>query len=1123
MRRVGLLLLMLCKYKCWTDWRFFFFCIFCEQKKNKKTDDQKKKKKKNHSRLPRYASSVYLKVRHVVTHAAPGGGVKNEMGEEDEPEREIEDHVFPIGRLPMMLRSRYCHLKDMTDEELTQVQECPYDQGGYFVINGSEKVLLAQEKMAPNLVCVFRKAMPAKYSHLCEIRSVNEESSLSNSSVRVMLQGRKENAAGALINAKVPYINDDVNAVIYFRALGVIEDHQILQLVAYDDTDEVLMELTRPSLTFANAIDSRLLACDYLGRRGATTGARRDQRIEFANDALQKKFLPHIGVDEGTMPHKAFFFGYMIHSLLSVVLDRRSDTDRDHYGNKRLELAGPLLEGLFRRLFLNLIKSVRNRLKIDIDRGRDPVLRTAFDDKIITNGLKYCLATGNWGADRKAAAARPGVAQVLSRLTFASALSHLRRVSSPHGREGKNAKIRQLHNTHWGMVCPAETPEGHQCGIIKNLALMTYVSVGDSSSTVLNFMGNFNLEGLDTLNPASVRRATKVFVNGKWIGVHRDGGELYSNLLRLRRDGMLSEEHSIVRDFAEREIRICTDAGRTCRPLFVVKDERLCVRKYHALKLSTKAPGWDWDRLVRTGIVEFIDTNEEEVSLIAMAPTDVRGHLRSAFASNYTHCEIHPSLILGICASIIPFPDHNQSPRNTYQSAMGKQAMGCYITSYLSRLDTLAHVLYYPQKPIVTTRAMEHLKFRELPAGINAMVAIACYSGYNQEDSVIMSQAAIDRGLFRSVYYRLHSDTARIKGRGLGKQGAGSTERFEKPSEDDTREMRDAVAYNKLDDDGLVAPGTRVFDGEALIGKTAPDADAQGDPSATLTRRDVSQVLRAVGGVVDQVMLTTDADGNALVKTRLRVVRVPQIGDKFSSRHGQKGTCGMAYRQEDMPWTVEGVVPDIIVNPHAIPSRMTIGQLIECVMGKVAVLKGEEADATPFTQVTVEEISRELHALGYQKRGWEVMYNGHTGRMLEAQVFFGPTYYQRLKHMVDDKIHSRARGKMTNIARQPVEGRSRGGGLRFGEMERDCIISHGAALFLRERLFDQSDKYECNLCDRCGLVAIGIEKEPERARCKGCEQNTEISRIDIPYSMKLLCQELMSMSIAPRLYTDPAK
>jgi len=433
-------------------------------------------------------------------------------------------------------------------------------------------------------------------------------------------------------------------------------------------------------------------------------------------------------------------------------------------------------------------------------------------------------------------------------------------------------------------------------------------------------------------------------------------------------------------------------------------------------------------------------------------------------------------------------------------------------------MDTMAHVLNYPQKPLVTTRSMEFLHFRELPSGVNCVVGILVYTGYNQEDSLIFNQSAIDRGLFRSTYFRCYVDKEEGSKAGL------SAERFERPTFDTCKAMKHGE-YNKIDDDGLVQPGTRVSGEDILIGKTAPVEQTMGQPTR-FTKRDASTAMKSTdSGIVDQVLLSTTSEGYRFTKVRVRNTRTPQIGDKFASRHGQKGTIGMTYRQEDMPFTVEGIVPDIIVNPHAIPSRMTIAQLVECLLGKVTIFQGCEGDATPFTEVTVDEIAVRLHAMGYQKHGNEALYQGHTGRPMNARVFIGPTFYQRLKHLVDDKVHSRARGPTAMLTRQPLEGRGRDGGLRMGEMERDCLITHGCASFIRDRFFTSSDMYRIHLCETCGCVAHqDLKNQKLKCLSSSCKNKpVEVCQVDIPYAAKLLFQELQSMCIHPRLYTDTRK
>ncbi|KAK7064066.1 DNA-directed RNA polymerase subunit beta [Favolaschia claudopus] len=1089
-----------------------------------------------------YSAPLYIEMKHrVLVGREDPEGMPGDIAWETEQDNNPEDTTkVGIGKVPIMLRSTFCILRGLQDQDLYDLNECPYDSGGYFIINGSEKVLIAQERMATNHVYVFAKAQPSPINFLAEIRSAVEKGGKTISQFQVkMFHRNQERSLGNVMKATIPYIKVDIPIWVVFRGLGVISDRDILEHICYDMQDSQMLEMLKPCIDDGFVIQDREVALDFIGNRGTTTGLSRERRIRYAQEILQKEMLPHVSMAEGSESNKAYFFGYMIHRLLLAALERRELDDRDHFGKKRLDLAGPLLAKLFRILFRKLTKDVYRYLQKCVETQKEFNLKMAVKHQTITNGLKYSLATGNWGDQKKSMSGAAGVSQVLNRYTYASTLSHLRRCNTPLGREGKIAKPRQLHNTHWGMVCPAETPEGQACGLVKNLALMACISVGSYSAPVIEFLEEWGLESLEE-NAHSSTPCTKVFVNGVWMGVHRDPANLVKTIKKLRRKDDISPEVSVVRDVRERELRLYTDAGRVCRPLFIVDNQQLALQKKHVKWLgqgyNDDGDEYKWEQLVKGGIVELLDAEEEETVMISMTPEDLENsrlqqsgidphandgefdpaaRLKAGINLNtWTHCEIHPSMILGICASIIPFPDHNQSPRNTYQSAMGKQAMGIFLTNFLIRMDTMANILYYPQKPLATTRSMEYLKFRELPAGQNAIVAILCYSGYNQEDSVIMNQSSIDRGLFRSIYYRSYMDLEK-------KSGIQQLEEFEKPTRENTLRMKHGT-YDKLEDDGLIAPGTGVAGEDIIIGKTAPippDSEELGQRTRVHTRRDVSTPLKSTeSGIVDQVLITTNSEGQKFVKVRVRATRIPQIGDKFASRHGQKGTIGITYRQEDMPFTAEGIVPDIIINPHAIPSRMTIGHLVECLLSKVATLIGNEGDATPFTDLTVESVSAFLRQKGYQSRGLEIMYHGHTGRKLQAQVYLGPTYYQRLKHMVDDKIHSRARGPVQILTRQPVEGRSRDGGLRFGEMERDCMISHGIAGFLKERLFEASDAYRLHVCDICGLTAIANLKK-QSFECRACRNKTASSQLYIPYAAKLLFQELQSMNIAARLFT----
>ena len=651
------------------------------------------------------------------------------------------------------------------------------------------------------------------------------------------------------------------------------------------------------------------------------------------------------------------------------------------------------------------------------------------------------------------------------------------------------------------MVCPAETPEGQSCGLVKNMSLMSHVTVGCESSPVVCALGKM----MDIVGKSPGEGALPVFINGHASFFTKNPKDVLQRLRVARRQILLGSETAFTLDPANNEIRVWTDCGRICRPLLVA----LPAEDLIILLKKAREENATWSDMLHSGLIEYVDAEEEECCMIAEDVPDL-----ARKPGYYTHCEIHPSMMLGVCASLIPFPDHNQSPRNTYQSAMGKQAMGVHLTNFLQRLDPMANILFYPQKPLVTTRAMEYMRFGELPAGQNATVAIAVYTGYNQEDSLIMNQSAIDRGLFRSLYYRTYSEQEK-------KVGILTTESFENPNPKITLNLKHGD-YDKLDIDGLISPGSKINGEDVLVGKTTPLSGPQtsGLREAGYAKRDASVAVKGTeGGVVDQVLLSTNQDGHKFTKVRVRSVRIPQIGDKFASRHGQKGVVGMTYRHEDMPFSSDGTVPDIIVNPHAIPSRMTIGHLFECLLGKVCAVTGTAGDATPFSEVSLDGMCSVMKELGYEETGTEVLHNGFTGMKFQARIFVGPTYYQRLKHMVDDKIHSRARGPVQILTRQPVEGRSRDGGLRFGEMERDCIIGHGAAQFLKERLFDASDAFRVHVCKVCGLLAVA-NLQQDRFFCRSCQSATDVAQVHIPYACKLLFQEFMALNIAPRLMVD---
>jgi DNA-directed RNA polymerase II subunit RPB2 len=727
----------------------------------------------------------------------------------------------------------------------------------------------------------------------------------------------------------------------------------------------------------------------------------------------------------------------------------------------------------------------------------------------IENGLKRALSTGDFGI-KNVNSNKVGVAQVLNRLTYISSLSHLRRINTPIDKSGKLIPPRKLHNTSWGFLCPAETPEGASVGVVKNLSYMTHITIPSNSGPLHEYVLPFIIPLAD-LTSSELEKHVKVFVNGAWLGISKNPHELFKTFQQYKYKVMINIYTSIVFNIKHKEIRICNDAGRLIRPILRVKDNNVIMTNSIATKIKNNDLNWNdllTDCNIPDSVIEYIDPEEQSYSMIAMKPNEL--YKSNQYIYRYTHCEIHPSTIFGILASCIPFPDHNQSPRNTYQSAMGKQAMGVYVTNFDTRMDKTAYVLTYPARPLVDTRLMGMVKLDKIPAGAPVIVAIMTHSGYNQEDSLLFNQGSIDRGLFQATIYHTEKDE--------DKKINGDEEIRCKPDPAKTKGMKYGN-YGKINSKGIVPENTLLENNDVIIAKVVPIKENRNDHTKIIKYEDLSRTFRTnEESYVDKNFIDRNGDGYSFAKVRVRTVRRPVIGDKFSSRHGQKGTIGNIIPECDMPFTSAGVKPDIIINPHAIPSRMTIGQLKETLLGKVLVELGLFGDGTSFGDLSIDTICKELTKVGYESNGDEVMYNGLSGEQIETSIFIGPVFYQRLKHMVRDKQHSRSIGPMVNLTRQPAEGRSRDGGLRFGEMERDCMVSHGASRFTRGRLYDASDKYQVHVCKRCGMVAAYNNKMKIHI-CNTCDNRVDFNYVEIPYACKLLFQELQTMNIAPRIMT----
>jgi DNA-directed RNA polymerase II subunit RPB2 len=1028
-----------------------------------------------------------------------------------------------IGKLPIMLNSSICVLQQYSHVDARTKGECPYDAGGYFIINGSEKTVLGQERSTENKIFIFQISKTNnKYSMQAEIKSVPRGKSVSPKQICMMIS-TKNNGFGFPIVVQLQRIRQPVPLFYIFRALGVETDKEIVEKILLTSTLEEwmipILQSLQSSIIDANERLTKEKALKYISSFVVYSSSHSEaEKMDYTMEVLKSDLFPHCN----NVQEQIYFLGYMTNKLLRTSLDLLPLDDRDSYINKRVDTTGVLLNNLFRNYFNKLLKDMEKQLIKEINNGYwkstadyESIVSTANIYKLIKsttieNGIKRALSTGDFGV-KQMNSTKVGVAQVLNRLTYVSSLSHSRRISTPTDKSGKLISPRKLHGTSWGFICPVETPEGQSVGIVKNLSYMAHITIASSFETLYECILP-EIQILDRMAAPSLYHSTKVFINGSWVGTTETPLELFQSLKQKKLCGIINIFTSVVFDYRLNEIRVSNDAGRFIRPLLRVQDKKTFLTKEIIEDLEKGKLKWDdlllSGQTLEEAIVEYVDAEEQSWSLVGMNMFDLK--------SSFTHCEIHPSTIFGILGSCIPFPEHNQAPRNTYQCAQAKQAMGVYVTNFDKRLDKTSYVLCNPTKPLVDTRIMDMIQINNIPSGCNVIVAIMSYTGYNQEDSLLFNKASLDRGLFQAIVFNTEKDEDKQKVNG------GEEVRC-KPDKSKTSGIKFAN-YEKLDPRGMIAENTFVENRDVIIGKVIPIKENRNDHTKVIKFQDESRMYRTNEETFcDKVEQNKNGDGYNFVKVRLRSLRKPVIGDKFSSRSGQKGTIGNIIPEDDMPYTRNGLKPDLILNPHAIPSRMTIAQLKETLLGKVLLHLGLFGDGTSFGNLDIDVIRRELVKLGYESNGNEIMYDGLTGQMMECSIFIGPVFYQRLKHMVIDKQHSRSIGPMVNLTRQPAEGRSRDGGLRFGEMERDCMISHGASAFTKGRLYDASDKFAVYVCNNtekpCGMIAAFNDKLNIHI-CRSCGNRTSFSYVQLPYACKLLFHELESINVVPRILTD---
>ena len=1162
-----------------------------------------------------------------------------------------------VGSIPVMVMSELCNLYKIRHDKasMAEKEEDIHERGGFFIINGSPKVVLTQERSAFNRAYVFagHKYKP-KFDLYTEVRSF---SSTGNRQTTAKVGIFTKTLA---ISVCIPYIDGiSIPLGVMFRALGAKTKEEMIKYIISDDSDEELKELLVPSLEQSWLCDNHNMALHYIGKKGkkftsapimtgnATTIAKkqkktairkfikkvksfadserndfiikwtedeegliltpdplhemvnildnstpfeeqvesinslinrlvsekiRDEAISYAKHLLSIEFLPHVGIGEESFVRKRFFLGYMVKKLLFDHCGRESHADRDHYQNKRNATAGVMLSSLFSTIFKKFTMDIASYIEKCIEADKPINILSSIRYNTITDGMSNALSSDAWGGRGKKA---PGTSQQFDRFNYLAGLTHSRRLVTPISSEGgKVEPPRKLHNSHWHVACPSETPEGKKAGLVKNIAISALITTGADPHALIKLMESLDIVPFsEVIKDPKLLDLDKVFVNGDMRGVTSYPDDVIFGLREIRRSGGLNPETSLSYNRSTREIHISTESGRLYRPMLIVSNGEILLN--HS-RIEYMKENWDeeagsyWSMLLREGYIELIDKLEEDELLISASPSRFY-KLSEEERKLITHCELNPSLMYGVGASLVPFPDHNQSPRVTYQAAMGKQGVGRLPPNHIFMTKGTFYCLAYPQKPILLTRVGKLIGFQNFPSSQNAVVAICPWYGYGQEDSLIGNQSSFDRGFGKTYAYISFEATVRRE----------KNEKFEVPTDKDCSNFKGNP--NKLDPiTGIIPEGTIVEQGDHLIGRTIVSDNTHSVHSHSKENISIIYNERLPGKVhlvrhgksrkkddddEGEEDWRSLPDGKGYDYVRIVVVqeRSPIEGDKFSGCHGQKGTIGKAMISVDLPFTEEGITPDIIINPLAFPSRMTIGMLIEMIKGilrcsgaavnnvafdkamgnifdldkengdpsngldekqkmkrtKYSTFKADD-DCSPFDlNFSLTRICQELKKLGYNQFSDRVMTNGQTGDTMKALIFVGVCCYQRLKHMVINKVHARSRGGRTRMTRQPKEGRQLGGGLKNGVMEKDVLLGSGVSLLVKDRLMEQSDPSAFWYCRKCGLQALSILDpltKKSRVECRVCSTR-DVALVKIPYATKLLTQELSAMNIVPRILT----
>ncbi len=973
---------------------------------------------------------------------------------------QVDSEIVEIGKIPVMVKSKACNTFGLNNEDLIKNYHDPLDPGGYFIIKGNERVMVMAEDLAENQPFIeeVSKGMP-----ILKLFSLKGTYRIPTTI--------KENKEGLFETSFSRF--KDVPTFILLKALGLTKESDIAKFVG-KETDSVIVNLYE----FAN-IATEEDAMMYIAEKTNLQGTKKEI-LDRVKQRIDSYLFPHIGQEKSFRMKKAITICKLLKQFLLAKENPELRTDKDHYANKRVRLSGDLLTTLFKVNLGILMRDLQYSLQKSSKRKKFFSIKVLAKSTLFSHRVESSIATGSWTGERS------GVTQNMDKTNYLATISQLQRVSSMLESGQENFKARTLHPTHFGRFCPIETPEGTEIGLRKNLALMSKVATRVDLDEE-RFIKYLEMSGLNK----ELTSGFEVFFNGNYIG-NVENGKTFSNLIKeKRRNNELPIELSIHEKEGLQAISISTEPGRVLRPLFIVENGSSKIRDEHLVQLEQG--NLEWKDLIKLGIIEYLDAAEEESALVALNEQEI--------TPDHTHVEVDSIAFLGAVTSLVPYGNHDQSSRLNRGSKTQKQALGLYAANYLCRLDTDVSILQYPQKPLV--RSFIYDTLNTYPAGQNLTVAIMTHEGYNMEDALVFNKGSLDRGVGRSFYFRPYSAIEMNYAGGL-------KDEITIPEKDISGYKMESL-YSSLEDDGIIGLETDVSEGEVLIGKTSPPKFlSEAREISVRTKKESSVTLRQEEkGIVESAFITIDNEGNKIVQVKTRDLRIPELGDKFATSHGQKGVIGAIVDEEDIPFTISGVRPDIIFNPHGLPSRMTVGYLLELLAGKTASIRGEIIDGTSFSKGIKKDLEKQLESLGFRYDGKETMHSGVTGKKIESKIFIGNLYYLKLKYMVANKLHGRASGKIALLTRQPIEGRSRGGALRLGEMEQQALVAHGASLLLKERY--DSDKVVLPICSKCGAIALE-DKIRKKTFCPECHSE-EIEPIEVSYAFKLLVEELQGLHI----------